>query len=539
MKKLSYFLITLFVALIPFCKNLGQNTVNILALGNSITYGYTDGSLSNDMSRGYRYTLKYLLQQAGYNVDFVGHVSSGCLYFGDCQHAGVLGTQDQYVARLLLDGYDEKNDQQIIVPTGPYLDVYKPDIILLHIGTNDVTHEADPTADQRVSQILNLIDQYEIRAQKEVIVFLALIINRKLPWEAGSGAATTSLFNDYIKNIAQNRIANGDKIVIVDMEHDAGFLYNDEDMADQLHPNTTGYNKMANLWFSSIANNYNTAPVISSIPNQSVEEDHNFSTISLNDYVSDIESGDASIVWNIQQLNTNNLNIVKDANNQVTLTVKNASWSGTQRVVFTATDAGNNGKYIKCDSDTADFTVVAVNDPPLITSTPSNTVYVGSAYSYELTATDVDNPTLTLSALILPGWLGFNPSTGLLSGTPLDANKGLNNVTLRVSDGSNNIDQHFTITVNGLSGIEDLSENAIGISPVPTQDYLRIDFHNKLIENAQLTILSSLGSSIFKTIVSAGQNDFILDTSKYKEGMYFILITNSTIDYASKFLIIK
>ena len=64
-----------------------QAPVRILCLGNSITEGWTDGSLTEDQMKSYRYGLKYLLQNAGYNVDFVGSQESGCLYFSDCQQS--------------------------------------------------------------------------------------------------------------------------------------------------------------------------------------------------------------------------------------------------------------------------------------------------------------------------------------------------------------------------------------------------------------------------------------------------------------------
>jgi ribosomal protein L31 len=60
--------------------------------------------------------------------------------------------------------------------------------------------------------------------------------------------------------MAQDRInLLGDKIIIVDMEHGAGIDYHlssdspPGDMWDNLHPFETGYEKMANIWFSAIA----------------------------------------------------------------------------------------------------------------------------------------------------------------------------------------------------------------------------------------------------------------------------------------------
>ncbi len=168
--------------------------VRIMPLGNSITQGYTDGTIPEIRMKGYRYDLKQFLKISGNEVDFVGSQSNGSDYYTDSQHAGIGGSRDQYVAGLLENGYDERNDVQILVPPRPYLDEYKPDIILLHIGTNDVSNEADPISIQQVSHILDLIDQYEIRSNRDVIVFLALIIFSRSTIELGSIPPARSLF---------------------------------------------------------------------------------------------------------------------------------------------------------------------------------------------------------------------------------------------------------------------------------------------------------------------------------------------------------
>jgi len=52
-----------------------------------------------------------------------------------------------------------------------------------------------------------------------------------------------------------------------------------------------------------------------------------------------------------------------------------------------------------------------INDPPTITSVPVTEAFPGVAYSYTVTAEDIDGDTLTYAALVLPGWLTFNSST--------------------------------------------------------------------------------------------------------------------------------
>jgi lysophospholipase L1-like esterase len=255
-----------------YCSNAPIPRFKIMALGNSMTQGWTDGSLSADQMKAYRYDLKNLLEGSGRHVDFVGSQLDGSAFFTDCQNAGISGSRDQYVARLLTDGYDERNSVQILNPPRLYLDEFKPDAILLEVGTNDVTHETNPggVANEKFSQILDLVDQYEARTNKEVPVFLALIINRRLDVPL---RAETSIFNDSIMAIAKKRIQKNDNIVIVDMEHDAGFVYDNTDMSatdiQGLHPNSAGYAKIANLWYDSLQTRLftaNTAPKFISHP---------------------------------------------------------------------------------------------------------------------------------------------------------------------------------------------------------------------------------------------------------------------------------
>ena len=59
----------------------------------------------------------------------------------------------------------------------------------------------------------------------------------------------TTDFNIALEIMAQSRISNGDKIVVVDME--PALTYPD-DMLDELHATETGYNKMAAVWLDGL-----------------------------------------------------------------------------------------------------------------------------------------------------------------------------------------------------------------------------------------------------------------------------------------------
>ena len=97
------------------------------------------------------------------------------------------------------------------------------------------------------------------------------------------------------------------------------------------------------------------------------------------------------------------------------------------------------------------------NIAPLISSTAITTATQDIPYSYHLTYSEIGGKTITLSAPVKPAWLTFNTTTGLLSGTPRNADVGNNNVTLRVSDGTINVDQVFVINVINVNDLPIIS----------------------------------------------------------------------------------
>ena len=116
-------------------------------------------------------------------------------------------------------------------------------------------------------------------------------------------------------------------------------------------------------------------------------------------------------------------------------------------------DVGDNSVSLRINDGTVNvaqsFVIVVgnINDAPTFTSTPDTVARPGTAYEYRVTAEDIDGDALTFTALVLPGWLIFNPSTHVLSATPGDEDVGDQHVIIRVSDGSLFADQIFVITV--------------------------------------------------------------------------------------------
>jgi hypothetical protein len=76
------------------------------------------------------------------------------------------------------------------------------------------------------------------------------------------------------------------------------------------------------------------------------------------------------------------------------------------------------------------------NLPPVITGTPPTKLTAGTQYSFQPQSTDPDGDTLTYSATNLPAWASINTTSGLVSGTPSEANVGMSGmITIGVSDG--------------------------------------------------------------------------------------------------------
>ena len=204
--------------------------IKIMPLGASITMGY--GSSDEN---GYRLELRDLLVSSGYDVDFVGSLENGT--FEDRQH----------------EGHGGYNINQVKNNVYNYLNNNPAQIILVHIGTNNITDTNSYTTPDEIAALLNEIDRWE-NDNTPVIVVLPEIINRNCITDATPCDASkwTTEFNDNVVGMAEARIASGDRLIVVDLENGAGLdyrLYPSGDMIDNKHPYDNGYAKMAATWF--------------------------------------------------------------------------------------------------------------------------------------------------------------------------------------------------------------------------------------------------------------------------------------------------
>jgi lysophospholipase L1-like esterase len=195
-----------------------QNLPRIMPLGDSITFG--DGS---SHGAGYRKELWHALSNSGYEVDFVGSERDGAI--PDPDHEGHPGWEIDDIA------------EQVV----PWLRLWRPTIVLLHLGTNDLDRNADVR--RAPSRLGSLIDTI-LRTVPRV----ALYVSSLAPVRSAVVQRRVDAFNAEVPRLVAERANAGRKIHYVDI---AGALTT-ADLADDLHPNDQGYAKMAGVWFDAL-----------------------------------------------------------------------------------------------------------------------------------------------------------------------------------------------------------------------------------------------------------------------------------------------
>ena len=195
--------------------------LKILPLGDSITYGRWSETTSS-----YRVDLQRRLKAAGNRVDFVGSVKSGAPATADLDNEGHPGWRiDQLAARL--DGW---------------LAAYKPDVVLLLAGTNDMNQNYQmDTAPDRLAAMIDQIHVDRPTAQ----IFVQTLPASKTP----ATQARIDVFNAAIPAIAAGRPS---VVHVVDQSGISGVL-----LSDALHPNDYGFARMSYNIYRAMEKVYN------------------------------------------------------------------------------------------------------------------------------------------------------------------------------------------------------------------------------------------------------------------------------------------
>jgi hypothetical protein len=233
-----------------------SDTIKIMPVGNSITAGEHYGFPALEERTGYRKALYEMLVNNGYKVDFVGSQKHGIRPEGD---------PDWYDWNC--EAYPGWKIPEISGKVDTALEIYHPDILLVHVGTNGSDWE---NKSMQVMEMLDGINHHAVQNDQSITVFLCLIIKRFIEEDP----TPTTSFNEEVKEQVLSRSGDKIRIVLVDMENGAGLDYSDNlpdpnadppyeggDMLgyrypgvayDKYHPNGKGNRKMASLLYEEL-----------------------------------------------------------------------------------------------------------------------------------------------------------------------------------------------------------------------------------------------------------------------------------------------
>lgn len=138
--------------------------------------------------------------------------------------------------------------------------MYRPDIVLLHLGTNDIAEISfstmnpfvdDLTIDNSVEALQEIITLLR-ESNPDVEIYLAQILPMIVPGSQGKIPTILESWNREIQTIASNLSTKISPIHLVDMYSEFG----NEDLYDGVHPSESGATKMAEKWAKSILSNH-------------------------------------------------------------------------------------------------------------------------------------------------------------------------------------------------------------------------------------------------------------------------------------------
>jgi lysophospholipase L1-like esterase len=199
--------------------------VRIMPLGDSITAG----------PGCWRALLWDHLQRTGFtNIDFVGtQQGGGCSVPFDIDHEGHSG--------IAATGMADQNQ----LP--PWLAATHPDIVLMHLGTNDMWGNFIPTS-AILTAYSKLVDQMRA-SNPNMKIIVAQIIPMEPPSCAPCAQEVVALDNA-IPAWAAGKSTAQSPITVVDQW--TGFTAS-TDTVDGVHPTDVGFQKMADRWYPALA----------------------------------------------------------------------------------------------------------------------------------------------------------------------------------------------------------------------------------------------------------------------------------------------
>jgi lysophospholipase L1-like esterase len=483
---------------------------NIMFLGDSITSGsgplptafdanistYDGGLIEFKDQQGYRVELWNLIKDDNVidtaEIDFVGTMTKTA-----SETSAPEGFDEDHEGHAGFSSYDILHGKKVPNATPPMragmdniLLKSNPDVILIHIGTNDgatlipIGNHLDSNKDKNttvnnVRKILNKV----FKKNPNTKVLLARIIEARrahnFPSEGTLPKNTwnTKILNDEITKMVNNYSAKyKNSIRMVDMEKGASIKYSPcgtklgdmlpfhkDDNSYDYHPNKKGYKKMAQKWFDELK------------ATKWLEKDTEKPLITL--------MGASSVQLEINAIYSEyNATVTDNYDTDIEVTIDDSNISesieGNYTVTYDATDsAGNKAVQVKRTVVVVATNVPDTTDPVITLNGEANiTILQGSSYK-DAGATALDNK----DGKITPTVQGLPDTTKPRSYT----------ITYTAKDEAKNeasVTRNVTVTLNN-----DQNQNNI-------EDNLEKDWFNydKPTQTATITPTGSVEDTVLK-----------------------------------------
>ena len=201
----------------------------ILPLGDSITQPSGD-------FLSYRYPLWQELIDEGYNFDFIGSE--------DANRNGYVPNYPSYQGQSFdrdHEGHSGWKVDQILDSMPGWLATYTPDVVLVHIGTNDML--ANQSTESTLDELEGVVDALR-EDNPHVMVFVAQLI----PIADPTFDANVDAFNAALPAAVADWTSPESPVILVDQN--TGFDTNIH-AYDGVHPNATGEQLMADRWMAA------------------------------------------------------------------------------------------------------------------------------------------------------------------------------------------------------------------------------------------------------------------------------------------------
>lgn len=486
---------------------LGQ--LKIVPLGNSIT----QGNIATQGANTYRRNLWNKLNNAGYNVNFVGSL--------DTDNKGRTFPDASFDHDH--EGHWGWRADEILASLAGWLSGYTPDVALVHLGSNDVIqgNTVNSTLDE-IEDIIGILRNDNSR----ISIFLAQI----LPLEDADWDAKVEGINAGLLSLASNLDHPQSRIILVDQN--SGWIIGDHTY-DGVHPNPAGEERMAQRWFNAFDDFYssgNEAPEITGQRALSLDEDQQI-TLSVSDFTindPDSDPGDMSLsVSGGSHYSVNGTTITPDEN-----------WHGTLSIPVTVNDGVS-------DSDPFDATVWVnpINDAPVVADIPDQTINKGERFEIVSLGIYVEDDETSDSQITWSVVGASKLSVTIIDQeatiSPLDDNwTGTETIVFIATDGdtvgplSSTDEVQFSINTPVSIGIPDMG--SFGLYPNPSDGEFIIDTFGEP-RDLVIVIYDSQGRIIkqrkYKNVSKIRDNLYA-----YPSGIYHIEVISGEDINVSKFL---